>query len=63
MFEYQNLKACMYFIFWMFWTYGSILVEYIKVHKKIEMIWWTFDEEKKLLKQKNHLSTCFSWVF
>jgi hypothetical protein len=33
----------------------------IKGHKKTEMIWWTFDKEKKLLKQKNHLySTCFS---
>jgi hypothetical protein len=51
------------FIFWMFWTYGSLLVEYIKVHKKFEMIWQTFDKEKKLMKQKNHLSTFFLKCF
>jgi hypothetical protein len=52
MFEYQNLKGYM-FLFWgMFWTHGSFLVEYIKVHKKIEMIWWTFGKEKELLKLK-----------
>jgi hypothetical protein len=50
------------FIFWMFWTHGSVLVEYIKFHQKIEMILWTFDKEKWLLKQRNHMSTCFSWV-
>jgi hypothetical protein len=42
----------MYFFLGMFWTHGSLLLEYIKVHKKIEMIWWTFDKEKGLLKQK-----------
>jgi hypothetical protein len=30
----------------------SILVEYIKVHKKIETIWRTFDKGKRLLIQK-----------
>jgi hypothetical protein len=36
----------------MFWRHGSLLVEYIKVHKKFEMIWWTFDKGKGLLIQK-----------
>jgi hypothetical protein len=36
----------------MFWTHESLLVEYIKVHKFFEMIWWTFDKEKIKLKQK-----------
>jgi hypothetical protein len=57
--DYQNLKGYMFFFFGMFWTHGSFFVEYIKVHKKIEMIWWTFDKEKRFLKQKNHMSTCF----
>jgi hypothetical protein len=39
----------------MFWTHGSFLVEYIKFHKKIETIWWTFDKWKGLLTQK---TTC-----
>jgi hypothetical protein len=51
------------FIFWIFWTYWSLLVEYIKVHKKFEMIWWTIDKETRFFKQKNHMSTCSSWVF
>jgi hypothetical protein len=37
--------------------YGSLLLEYIKVHQ-IEMIWWTFDNEQKLLKHGE-----FSWKF
>jgi len=60
----------------MFWTHGSLLVEYIKVHKKLKMIWWIFDKKKRLLKQKTcphvffecfkhikrHLKHCeFSW--
>jgi hypothetical protein len=39
----------------MFWTHGSLFVEYIKVKKKFEMIWWTFDKGKGLLIQK---TTC-----
>jgi len=66
MFENQNLKAYMHFYFLNFWTHGSLLVEYIKVHKNIEMIWWTFDKEKRLLKQKNDLFTtlleCFKHI-
>jgi len=54
--------AYVIYFFWMFWTYGSLLVEYIKVHEKFEMIWWTFDKEKGFLKQKNDMSTHFSWV-
>jgi hypothetical protein len=38
---------CYVFIFWLFWTYGSLLVEYIKVHKKLK---W-FGEH--LIKKKN----------
>jgi hypothetical protein len=53
------LKGMCIFIFWMFGTHGSLLVEwYIKVHKKIETIWWTFDKEKWLLKHDE-----FSWKF
>jgi len=56
MFEYQNLKGHIYiYIFGMSWTHGSLLVEYIEVHQKNEMIWWTFDKEKRHLKQK---TTC-----
>jgi hypothetical protein len=36
----------------MFWTYESLLLEYIKVQKKLEIIQWTFDKEKRLLRQK-----------
>jgi hypothetical protein len=43
----------------MFWTHGSLVVEYIEVHKKIEMIWWTFDKEKRVLKQKKPLIHMF----
>jgi len=39
----------------MFWTYGSLLVEYIKVHKKIETICWTFIKEKDFWYKK---TTC-----
>jgi len=34
MFEYQNLKGYMYFYFLNVLTHGSLLVKYIKVHKK-----------------------------
>ncbi len=37
----------------MFWAPGSLHMEYIKVHKKIETILWTFDKEKKLFETKN----------
>jgi hypothetical protein len=47
------------FFFGMFWTHGSLLMESIKVHKKNETIRWTFDNEKKLLIQKNHMCACF----
>jgi len=43
----------------MFWTHRSFLVEYIKAHKKIEMIWCTFDKRKGLLIQKNHYPLAF----
>jgi hypothetical protein len=56
-------KRVYVFFFWMFWTHGSILVEYIKIHKKIENIWWTFNKGKKLLMQKNYLFTCFLQCF
>ncbi len=51
-----------FLFFWMFWTYGSFLVEYIKVQKKLK---WFGEHliKKGLSKQKNHLSTCFSQVF
>jgi hypothetical protein len=52
-----------FLFFFNVWTHGSLLVEYIKVHKKIEMIWWTFDKGKGLLIQKNHMSTWFFEVF
>jgi hypothetical protein len=39
----------------MFWAHGSILVEYIKIHKKIEPIWWTFDKGKGFFIQR---TTC-----
>jgi len=54
----KSKRVYVLFFFWMFWTYGSILVEYIKVHKKIETIWWTFDKGKGLLKHGE-----FSWKF
>jgi hypothetical protein len=47
----------------MFWTHGSLLVEYIKVHKKIEMIWWTFDKGKGLLIQKTAYPHAFHECF
>jgi hypothetical protein len=53
----------MYFYFWMFW---SLIVEYIKIHTKIETIWWTFDKGKGLLIQKTsypHVSLeCFNHI-
>jgi hypothetical protein len=58
----KSIKICI-FIFWIFGTHGSFFVEYIGVHKKNEIIWWTFDNEKRFLKQKNHLFTCFFGVF
>jgi hypothetical protein len=45
----------MYFYFLNVWTHGSLLVEYIKVHKKIENIWWTFIKEKNFWYKK---TTC-----
>jgi hypothetical protein len=54
----KSKSIYIYIYIWIFWTYGSILVEYIKVHKEIEMILWTFDKEKKLLKHGE-----FSWKF
>jgi hypothetical protein len=59
MFEYQNLKAYMHFYFLNVWTHGSFIVEYVKVHKKIEMILWTFDKEKKTFETKNSLVHMF----
>jgi hypothetical protein len=46
MFEYQNLGMYVYFYFLNVLNYGSHFLEYIEVHKEIEMIWWTFDKEK-----------------
>jgi hypothetical protein len=47
----------------MFWTHGSLLVEYIKIHKKIETIWWTFDKGKGLLIQKTTYPHAFCECF
>ncbi len=79
MFEYQNLKAYIYFYFLNLLTHGSHFVEYIKVHQKNDMIWWTFDTEKKNWNKKTtcphgfiecfkHIKGClkhgeFSWQF
>jgi hypothetical protein len=36
----------------MFWTHESFLVEYIKIRKKIETSWWTFDKGKNFWYKK-----------
>jgi hypothetical protein len=47
----------------MFWTHGSLFVEYIKVKKKLEMIWWIFDKKKRFLKQKKTCPHVFFGCF
>jgi hypothetical protein len=56
-------KRIYVFFLGMFWTHGSFLVKYIEVHQKIETIWWTFDKEKGLLKQKTTCSHVFLECF
>jgi len=56
----ESKKAYVFHFFECFEHHGSLLVECIKVHKKFEMIWGTFDKGKILLIQKTHMSTCIS---
>jgi hypothetical protein len=55
-------KSVYVFLFFECFEHGSLLVEYIKVQEKFEMIWWTFDKEKRTFETKRHMSTCFSWM-
>ncbi len=58
----SNFKRYMFFFFECFEHMDPFLWNILKF-TKIEMIWWTFDNEEKNLKQKRHLFACISWVF